>query len=78
MNRPIKTKHCQAASNKELLTQQTTATAAPSGGKSSLQLTLFETGEHPLIEEIRRTDLDSMTPLEALQKLNEWREQVHG
>ncbi len=42
----------------------------------AMQLTLFETAEHPLLEELRKTDIDSMTPLEAMQKLSEWREQV--
>ncbi|MCO6042944.1 DNA mismatch repair protein MutS [Aeoliella sp. ICT_H6.2] len=32
----------------------------------SLQLTLFETAEHPLVSELRELDLNSMTPLEAM------------
>ncbi len=39
----------------------------------SLQLTLFETTEHPLVSEIRDLDVDGMTPLEALQRLSQWR-----
>lgn len=38
----------------------------------SLQLTLFETTEHPVMKEIRELDVNEMTPLEALQRLSEW------
>ncbi len=42
----------------------------------TLQLTLFETAEHPLVKEIRELDVDAMTPLEALQRLSEWRKDL--
>lgn len=51
-------------------------TAAQKSKDSSLQLTLFETAEHPVVSEIRDLDLDSMTPLEALQRLSEWRKGI--
>jgi len=50
--------------------QPTTTQPSKNG---SLQMTLFETVEHPVMEEIRQTDIDSMTPLEALQQLSQWR-----
>jgi DNA mismatch repair protein MutS len=44
------------------------------------QLSLFSAIENPVInniaEEIRSIDTDSITPLEALQKINEWRKQL--
>ncbi len=40
------------------------------------QLTLFEPPPHPLLEEIRRLDLDQMTPLAALEKLHRLREEL--
>jgi len=40
-----------------------------------VQLALFQE-EHPLVEEIRLLDLDSITPLEALQLLYRWRDKL--
>jgi DNA mismatch repair protein MutS len=39
---------------------------------SDLQLTLFAAEEHPLLDEVRRIDLDHTTPLAALQRLQQW------
>ena len=39
-------------------------------------LPLFESApppEHPLASELRTIDVDGMTPLEALQRLSEWK-----
>ena len=47
----------------------------PTNGQS-LQLTLFETADHPLLETIRATDLNSLTPLEVQQLVREWQEQL--
>jgi DNA mismatch repair protein MutS len=37
-----------------------------------VQLTLFEFGTHPVIEKLRELDVQSTTPLEALQLLQQW------
>ena len=37
-----------------------------------IQLKLFEIQQHPIIEEIERIDPDTLTPLEALNKIYEW------
>lgn len=37
-----------------------------------LQLTLFGPADHPLVDELRRLDLDHLTPIEALQRLQQW------
>jgi DNA mismatch repair protein MutS len=41
-----------------------------------LQLTLFETAEHPLLKVIRDLDLDETSPREAMQRIHEWQEQL--
>ncbi len=41
-----------------------------------LQMTLFETIDHPLIEEIRQTDLNTKTPLEVQQLVQQWQQQL--
>ncbi len=54
-------------------------TIAPPSGKSSqgaIQLTLFGFADHPLIEDVKRIDIDSMTPLDALKFLQKAKESV--
>lgn len=41
-----------------------------------LQMTLFETVDHPLLEEIRGTDLSTLTPLEVQQLVGQWQAQL--
>jgi len=45
----------------------------PAEKASHFQLTLFG-AEHPLVDELRRTDLDSLTPRAALELLQRWQE----
>jgi DNA mismatch repair protein MutS len=42
--------------------------------KGDLQLTLFAPAEHPLVDELRKTDLNALSPLAALNLLQKWRE----
>ena len=45
----------------------------PDGPKQTrLQLTLFGPADHPLVDELRRLDLNHLTPIEALQRLQQW------
>lgn len=45
----------------------------PDGPKPTrLQLTLFGAADHPLVDELRRLDLNHLTPIEALQRLQQW------
>lgn len=44
--------------------------------QESKQLGLFREDNHPLIEEIKRIDIDKLTPVEALVKLEEWKEKI--
>jgi DNA mismatch repair protein MutS len=46
----------------------------PREKQAAIQLTLFGSAEHPLLEELRRLDLDSTTPLAALQWLKQQQE----
>ena len=39
---------------------------------SPIQLTLFEFSDHPLIEKIKSVDILGLTPLQALQMLEQW------
>ncbi len=50
--------------------------AQPNG--QSLQLTLFETADHPLLDKIRGTDLNNLTPLEVQDIVRQWQEQLAG
>jgi len=34
--------------------------------------------EHPLLEELKDLDVDSLSPIEALNRLYEWRERLRG
>tara|TARA_Y100001933_G_scaffold150837_1_gene149281 strand:- start:366 stop:2981 length:2616 start_codon:yes stop_codon:yes gene_type:complete len=49
---------------------------ATNGDAGDLQMSLFGTEEHPLIEKIRQLDLESLTPLETMQRLGEWQAQL--
>ncbi len=44
--------------------------------KGDLQLTLFAAADHPLVDEIRKTDLDNLTPMAALTLLRKWQESL--
>lgn len=44
--------------------------------KGDLQLTLFAAADHPLVDEIRKADLDNLTPLAALTLLRKWQESL--
>ncbi|MEW6685585.1 MAG: DNA mismatch repair protein MutS [Candidatus Edwardsbacteria bacterium] len=41
------------------------------------QLTLFIPAEHPILEELRKLELEKMTPLEALNKLEELKRKIN-
>lgn len=50
--------------------------AIPDQTAGGLQMTLFETADHPLLDEIRALDLDRMAPLDAFERLREWRQRL--
>lgn len=44
--------------------------------KGDLQLTLFAPYDHPLLDVIRNTDLNRLTPIEALARIQEWQTEL--
>jgi DNA mismatch repair protein MutS len=44
--------------------------------RGDLQLTLFAPEEHPLIDKLRQLDTNELTPLGALQLLNQWQQEL--
>ncbi len=44
--------------------------------KSDVQLMLFEPPDHPLLDKVRKTDLDQTTPIDALQLVRDWQESL--
>jgi hypothetical protein len=41
-----------------------------------MQLTLFEAEEPAVVQELRGLDVESLTPLQALQWLDQWKQKV--
>ena len=52
-----------------------TETSLPIPNKK-LQLTLFEAGDHPILEELRQIDPATLTPVEALMKIDAWKRKL--
>jgi DNA mismatch repair protein MutS len=46
------------------------------GKRSQIQLTLFGPADHPLLEEVRKANLDQTTPLDALRLIQQWQESL--
>jgi DNA mismatch repair protein MutS len=67
----LEASHLDAEGRPKIATQPAAGAHLPRG---PAQLTLFEGAEAALAEELRRLDLERMTPLEALDKLRELKE----
>ncbi len=50
--------------------------AAPKARRAQLQLTLFEGEEPEMVRELRELDVESLTPLQAIQLLGEWKQRT--
>ncbi|MCX7012428.1 MAG: hypothetical protein NTW86_07690, partial [Candidatus Sumerlaeota bacterium] len=48
---------------------------ARSRGEDMVQLSLFDGFAHPVVERLRKLDLNTVTPLQALNLLNELKQQ---
>jgi DNA mismatch repair protein MutS len=48
----------------------------PAEKKTHIQLTLFGAADHPLLDELRRLDLNHVTPLAAMGLLQKWQEDL--
>lgn len=44
---------------------------------NEIQLTLFDSPPHPLIEKIKRLDTNHVTPMSALELLQQWQSELH-
>jgi len=45
---------------------------------AEIQLTLFGPAEHPLLDELRKLELNSLTPMQAMQLIQRWQEALAG
>ena len=54
------------------------APAANRPAADGLQLQLFDAYEHPLIDKLRRLEVDGTTPIDALLLLREWKDSLGG
>ncbi len=52
------------------------ATEHPKAPDGTMQLSLFELPEHPVVEELRRIDVENLTPIKALLLLEQLRRKV--
>ncbi len=48
----------------------------PAEKKTHIQLRLFGAADHPLVDELRKLDLNNVTPLAAMQMLQRWQEDL--
>ncbi|MFZ5833409.1 MAG: DNA mismatch repair protein MutS, partial [Planctomycetota bacterium] len=48
----------------------------PRQRQAHIQLTLFGPADHPILDELKRLDVEATAPLEALQMLHRWREEL--
>ena len=55
---------------------ESTGPGSAADAAGNVQLTLFELVEHPLIDKIKRIDPNHVTPLDALQLLGQWKEEL--
>ncbi len=60
-----------ALENGELHSQNT-----PPAKPTSYQLSIFSPEDHPVVEELKKLDLDKFTPIEALNKLSELKKSI--
>ncbi|TWT78156.1 DNA mismatch repair protein MutS [Posidoniimonas polymericola] len=65
-------------SSPTLSTPTSKPTAAPRAASDNLQLQLFDAYEHPVVDKLRRVEIDGTTPLDALLLLREWKESLGG
>jgi DNA mismatch repair protein MutS len=59
------------ADHRDAFDRPTIQTPGSSSGSGQYQLTLFGFADHPLLEDVQKLDLDGMTPIEAMQFLQQ-------
>ncbi|MCY2975858.1 MAG: DNA mismatch repair protein MutS [Planctomycetota bacterium] len=45
---------------------------------SHIQMTLFQMGEHPIVDQLKELDITQLTPMAALQLLEKWSNEIAG
>ncbi|NOY28635.1 MAG: DNA mismatch repair protein MutS, partial [Planctomycetes bacterium] len=61
---------------RSLASEQARSPSTATQNGQSLQMTLFDTVDHPLLATIRTVDLNTKTPLEVQQLVQQWQEQL--
>ncbi len=64
------------ADHRDALDRPTIQSPGASTGGGSYQLTLFGFADHPLLEEVQKLDINSMTPVDAMRFLQEAKEKL--
>ncbi len=63
----------------EILAELEKKSAAPTASPpQTLQLTLFELEETPVMKELQELDVNQLTPLQALRLLDEWKQKIRN
>ncbi len=73
----LEEEHLGADGRPKLAGQRPVPGTATSQTAGQLQLTLFGQADHPLLAKIRELNVDQLTPLEALNRLKQWQEELH-
>ncbi|MGA2255660.1 MAG: DNA mismatch repair protein MutS [Thermoguttaceae bacterium] len=72
----LEEEHLDAEGRAKIARAPSTHGRRPAEKKTHIQLTLFGPADHPLIDELRRLDLNNVTPLAAMQHLQRWQDDL--
>jgi DNA mismatch repair protein MutS len=72
----LEEEHLDAEGRAKIARPRPGVPGAPAEKKTHIQLTLFGPAEHPLVDELRKLDLNNVTPLAAMQLLQRWQEDL--
>ena len=72
----LEEEHLDAEGRAKIARPQPGVPGAPAEKKTHIQLTLFGAADHPLVDELRKLDLNNVTPLAAMQLLQRWQEDL--
>ena len=64
------------ADHRDAFDRPTIQTPGGQSGDGQYQLTLFGFADHPLLEEVQKLDVNAMTPIDAMQFLQEAQRQL--
>lgn len=66
----------QMESNDEVRLKQETGQKPAADAAAAMQLPLLSAEENPVLDKLRRADVMSMTPIEAINLINEWQKEL--